>query len=187
MSALPSTPPVRGVTAAGSPGPPRRPKRGPGTKTHLLGLTTAVTTAGFCAASGWTLYDLRQTTYAQAVSGESNLLSALSQDIARNVEVYDLSLQGVVDGLSEPKLSGIDPHLQDPVLFDRAASAKDLGAILVLDRDGTVVRGSKPEAIGANLGDGESTSWRRRPPRAAGCSSAPRSGAGPRATIRWSP
>jgi diguanylate cyclase (GGDEF)-like protein/PAS domain S-box-containing protein len=122
---------------------------------RLLGMSMAVVTAGFCAASAWTLYDLHQATYAQAVNNETNLLSALSQDIARNVEVYDLSLQGVVEGLSEPKLSGIDPHLQDLVLFDRAASAKDLGAILVLDRDGVVVRGSRPDAIGANLGDRE--------------------------------
>ncbi|RYC28878.1 GGDEF domain-containing protein, partial [Lichenibacterium minor] len=112
-------------------------------------------TVGFCAASGWTLYDLRQSTYAQAVSGESNLLSALSQDIARNVEIYDMSLQAVVAGLAEPGLSDLSARFQDLVLYDHAASAKDLGSILVLDRDGVVVRGSKAEAIGADLSDRE--------------------------------
>ncbi len=129
-------------------------ERGRG-KFRFLGLSIAVITAGFCAASGWTLYDLRQSTYAQAVSSETNLLNALSQDIARNIELYDLSLQAVVDGLAEPKLASLDPHLQDMVLYDRAASAKSLGSILVLDRDGVVVRGSKPEAVGADLGDRE--------------------------------
>ena len=124
-------------------------------KVRLLGSAIAVVIGGFCAASGWTLYDLRQSTYAQAVSSETNLLSALSQDITRNIEIYNLSLQAVVDGLSEPELSRLSPRLQDLVLFDRAASARDLGSILVLDRDGKVVRGSKSEAIGAELGDRE--------------------------------
>ena len=57
-------------------------------KIRFLGLAVAVITGGFCAASGWTLYDLRQTAYAQAVSSETNLLNALSQDIAHNIEVY---------------------------------------------------------------------------------------------------
>lgn len=135
---------------------------------RFLGLSIAVITAGFYAASGWTLYDLRQSTYAQAMSSETNLLNVLSQDIARNIELYDMSLQGVVDGLAEPKLASLDPHLQYMVLYDRAASAKDLGFILVLDRDGVVVRGSKSEAVGADLSDREyflsqraSTAWRR--------------------------
>ncbi len=121
-------------------------------KIRFLRLSVAVITAGFCAASGWTLYDLRQSTYVEAVSSETNLLNALSQDIARNIEVYDLSLQSVVDGLAEPGFSGLSTRFQDLVLYDRAASAKDLGSILVLDRDGVVVRGSRAEAIGADLG-----------------------------------
>ncbi|MDX7953976.1 PAS domain-containing protein, partial [Lichenihabitans sp. Uapishka_5] len=124
-------------------------------KLRVLGFAIMVVVGGFCAASGLTLYDLRQNTYAQAVSNETNLLHALSQDISRTIEVYDLSLQAVVDGLAEPGLQNLSLRFQDLVLFDRAASAKDLGAILVLDRDGKVVRGSKPAAIGADLADRE--------------------------------
>ncbi len=122
---------------------------------RFFGPSVIAVTVAFCAASAWTLYDLRQTTYAQAASGETNLLDALSQDIARNIEIYDLSLQGVVEGLAAPGLSDLTGRFQDLVLFDRAASAKDLGAILVLDRDGRVVRGSRPEAVGANFSDRE--------------------------------
>ncbi len=131
--------------------PERRAHRG----FRFFGLCVAVLTVAFCAASASTLYDLRQTTYAQAVSSETNLLDALSQDIARNIEIYDLSLQGVVEGLAEPGLSDLTSRFKDLVLFDRAASAKDLGAILVLDRDGKVVRGSRPEALGADFSDRE--------------------------------
>ena len=37
------------------------------------------------------------------------------------------------------------------ILFDRSASGTDLGSILVLDRDGKVVRGAAPGFIGADL------------------------------------
>ena len=148
-----STPPIApGSVGAAAPSP--RFGRGRG-KVRFLGLSIAAITAGFCAASAWTLYDLRQSTYAQAVSSETNLLNALSQDIARNVEIYDLSLQSVVTGLAEPGLSDLSARFQDLVLYDNAASAKYLGSILVLDRDGVVVRGSKADAIGADLGDRE--------------------------------
>ncbi len=132
-----------------------RPGRRARTGARFFGLSVAVLTIAFCAASASTLYDLRQTTYTQAVSSETNLLDALSQDIARNIEIYDLSLQGVVEGLAEPGLSDLTSRFEDLVLFDRAASAKDLGAILVLDRDGKVVRGSRPEALGADFSDRE--------------------------------
>ncbi len=132
-----------------------RPERRAHRRLRFFGLSVAVLSVAFCAASASTLYDLRQTTYAQAVSSETNLLDALSQDIARNIEVYDLSLQGVVEGLAEPGVSNLTDRLQDMLLFDRAASAKDLGAILVLDRDGKVVRGSRPEALGADFSDRE--------------------------------
>lgn len=124
-------------------------------RTLWLGPSVALVVGGFCAASAMMLYELRQSTRTQAVSSETSVLNVLSQDIARNVEVYDLSLQAVADGLKEPELTTLSPHLQDALLYDRAASAKDLGAILVLDRDGRVVRGSRREAVGADLGDRE--------------------------------
>lgn len=131
------------------------PVRSAATRPRIRSLTVSVAmlAAGFCGACVFTLYDLRQATRAQATGAAANLVDALAQDIARNVEIYDLSLQGVVDGLAEPGLAGLSPHLQDLLLYDRAASAKSLGAILALDRDGKVVRASTPEAVGAELGD----------------------------------
>lgn len=145
----------------GEPGP--RPGRA---RSRLLFLAVAVVIAGFCAASGLTLLELRQSTYAQAVKDETNLLNAFAQDIARNIEVYDASLKGVVDGLALPDLAGLSPHFQDLLLYDRSISAKDLGAILVLDRTGRVVRGSRPEAVGSDFSDREYfLAQRQRPDR----------------------
>ena len=113
----------------------------------------ALVVAGFCAASALVLADLRRDTWDQAVTGEHNLVAALTQDIARNIELYDLSLRAVADGLDEPDLAGLSPRVQDLMLFDRAAAGRNLGSMLVLDRDGKVVRGSAPGFIGADLSD----------------------------------
>ena len=120
---------------------------------HLLGPAIGLVVAGFCAASVVMLYDVRQEIWDRAVTGQSNLSRTLARDIAHDIEAYDLSLQAVVDGLADPALAGLAPHLQQEVLYDRSASGTDLGAILVTDRDGRVVRSSTQQAIGADLGD----------------------------------
>ncbi|MBH0619088.1 hypothetical protein I3A86_23515, partial [Salmonella enterica] len=114
-----------------------------------------LTVAGFCVAAALMLYDMRRDTRDRAVTAEVNLLNALSQDIARNVELYDLSLRAVVDGLAEPGFADLTPRIQDLLLYDRAATASDLGAMLVLDRSGKVMRGSEPGSIGTDLSDRE--------------------------------
>lgn len=57
-----------------------------------------------------------------------NLLQVIERDIARNVEIIDLSLQGVVDNLKVPGLAGASPSLRRIALFDRAATARDMGS-----------------------------------------------------------
>src|SRR5476651_656906 len=67
-------------------------------------------------------------------------ISVIAQrDIERNLEIYELSLQAVVDGLQEADVMALPPHLRREVLFDRAASAKYLGSMLVMDALGNVV------------------------------------------------
>jgi hypothetical protein len=61
------------------------------------------------------------------------------RDIERNLELYELSLQAVVDGLQQSDVMNLPPHLRREVLFDRAASAKYLGSMLVMDEFGHIV------------------------------------------------
>jgi hypothetical protein len=42
----------------------------------------------------------------------------IERDIARNVEIIDLSLQGVVDNLKVPGLAGASPSLRRIALFE---------------------------------------------------------------------
>ncbi len=96
--------------------------------------------ASFAIVSLVMLVQLRRDTWGQAVNGAQNLSTAMAADIARTIGEYDLSLQAVAEGLREPELAGLSPRMQRLMLFDRAATAPYLGAILVLDEQGRVVR-----------------------------------------------
>lgn len=96
----------------------------------------------FCGITGHTLLELRHQAWNSAMREAENLLQALSQDIARNIELYDLSLLAVVDGLKLEELPSLSPAMRHAVLFDRAATARYLGSILVLDETGKVIEDS---------------------------------------------
>lgn len=127
------------------------PRKGNRDPRRLLGPAIGLVVAGFCAASIAMLYDIRQDTWDRAITNQSNLSKTLSQDIARSLASYDLSLQAVADGVADPELPGLSPRLQDMVLYDRAASGRDVGALLVLDAAGRVVRSSVPGVVGTDL------------------------------------
>lgn len=94
---------------------------------------------GMLGTSGVMLLDLRQDAWEQAEQTSKNLLQVLERDIARNVELYDLSIQSAADNLSTPGLAEISPQLRQLVLFDRAATARDMGVMLVIDENGDIL------------------------------------------------
>lgn len=61
------------------------------------------------------------------------------RDIERNLELYSLSLQAVVDGFLDPQIMGLPMHMRREILFDRAATAKYLQSLVLLDAAGNVV------------------------------------------------
>ncbi len=105
----------------------------------------------FCAVACVMLVELRRDALAHAEASADNLLAAVSQDIDRSIELYDLSLRAVVDGLQLPGMPQLRPDLRQAVLFDHSATAEYLGAILVLDEHGNVIDDS--EAIPARSGN----------------------------------
>jgi diguanylate cyclase (GGDEF)-like protein len=102
-------------------------------------------TLGFSSICAIVLWQSRSRDYEQARQSAFNMISTISSDIARNFELYDLSLQAVVDGMKLPELSLLSPKIRQLVLFDRAATAKDMGSIFVLDKTGTVISDSRTE------------------------------------------
>jgi len=109
---------------------------------YLTTLSLAIT-IGFSAVVGTVLWESRGRDREQAKQAASNVIALLSSEIDRNLELYDLSLQAVVDGMRLPALTELSPEMRQLVLFDRAATAKDMGSIFVLGTDGMVVFDSR--------------------------------------------
>ncbi len=107
---------------------------------QLLSLLAIIGFVAFCAQI---VLDARHDAENQTLMADSNLAQAIAQDIARSFEVYDLSLQGVLAALEEPRLSTLDPTLRKLALFDRAADARYMNRIFLLDANGNVTEDSR--------------------------------------------
>ncbi|MBY0380466.1 MAG: sensor domain-containing diguanylate cyclase [Xanthobacteraceae bacterium] len=87
-------------------------------------------------------YDFYRTAVTVNEQVATNVAALTAQDIARNIELYDLSLQSVVEGVTDPDILYQEPGLRQKILFDRSATAPGLGSILVLDAKGDVTMDS---------------------------------------------
>ena len=104
---------------------------------RLIAVGCAVTLC-FCAICGFVLIDMGKRDYEQARSESVNLVAALSAEVARKIELIDLSLQGVEDGLKIPGLIQAGPAMRSAILFDRSATSQDMGSVFVINREGDV-------------------------------------------------
>lgn len=103
----------------------------------------ALITIVFLAIGATVIGDISRRDYARAVTAAENVIATIDAEITRNFELYDLSLQGVVDGLRFPEIASVPAAMRQQLLFDRAASAKHLGSIFVLDRTGDLILDSR--------------------------------------------
>lgn len=106
------------------------------------GIVVAIAMLTVCTA---VLFGGRQDAMEHASDSSRNTLLVIERDIVRNVEVYDLSLQAVVDGVRRPDVMAAPVALRRDVLFDRSASAPYLGAIFVTDAAGNIVIDSRTD------------------------------------------
>ncbi|MEZ2147938.1 sensor domain-containing diguanylate cyclase [Bradyrhizobium sp. DN5] len=107
----------------------------PAKRLLALGIGLILGFSGICATILW---EMAQKDIQHAKEAATNLVASIASEIDRNIEIYDLSLQAVADGVKLPEINRVSPELRQVVLFDRAATAKDLGSILVLDATGNV-------------------------------------------------
>src|SRR5712691_757236 len=96
--------------------------------------------------TGWLLCDARRIALEHAAQARDNLAAAIEHDVERTIELYDLSLQAVIDGLQLPGINSTSPEIRNPVLFDGAATARYLGSTMVLDDKGQVTIDSRHAA-----------------------------------------
>ncbi|KQP38247.1 hypothetical protein ASF49_04310 [Methylobacterium sp. Leaf104] len=107
--------------------------------THLSGVITVFSVAVvvvLCAMTGGVVLNMREHAWSQATLTSETLLRSAERTLDRDIELYDLSLQAVVDRLQSPELEGISPEVRRLALFDRASTAPGFGSIFVLDAHG---------------------------------------------------
>lgn len=91
----------------------------------------------------WVLAQMREDALRRAQDSAQNVSLLVERDVARNLELYDLSLRAVIAGLQQPGVMDLPPALRQMVLFDGSASAKDMGSMLVFDESGKVILDSQ--------------------------------------------
>lgn len=89
--------------------------------------------------SSWVLFEARQDAWTRAYQASDNLLLTLQRDIRRDVGIFALSLQDVIDTLAQPGFAQASPGVRRQALVERTTTAENLGSLLVLDAKGDVV------------------------------------------------
>lgn len=77
-----------------------------------------------------------------ATRAASNIVQLIDADVLRNVELYDLSLRGLIAAAKRDDLKEVSPTIRHLALFDRATAAPYKGDILLLDKRGDVIADS---------------------------------------------
>ena len=102
----------------------------------LLILFAFVTVVGFSAICVSVMLEMRRGQEELARQSLENLASSIDADIARNVELYDLSLRDVANDMIIPEINEVSKAVRQLILFDHAATAKHFGAIQVFNAEG---------------------------------------------------
>jgi hypothetical protein len=110
-----------------------------GSHPFLAGIAGTAVAVAMASLTFVTLYDGRADALKHAHETSQNLVSLISSDVERNVEIYDLSLQSMVDSAQNPATWRLPADLRRSVLFDRATTAAYLGGAYVLDVNGRVL------------------------------------------------
>ncbi|BCT35290.1 diguanylate cyclase [Pseudomonas protegens] len=77
-----------------------------------------------------------------ATRAANNIVQLIEADVLRNVELYDLSLKGLISAAQRDDLKDVSAPIRHLALFDRATAAPYKGDILLLDKHGEVLADS---------------------------------------------
>ncbi|WP_455824475.1 sensor domain-containing diguanylate cyclase [Pseudomonas graminis] len=72
----------------------------------------------------------------------TNITQLINADVLRNVELYDLALQGLIAATTRRDLGQVSPDIRHLVQFDASAAAPFKGEVLLLDANGAVIADS---------------------------------------------
>lgn len=72
----------------------------------------------------------------------NNITQLIDADVLRNVELYDVSIKGLIAATERSDLQGVSANIRHLVQFDRSEAAPYKGDILLLDKSGEVIADS---------------------------------------------
>ena len=107
-----------------------------------IGVVIACALMGLCVLQ---LFQSRHDALERASETSRNLGLIAERDIERNFELYDLSLQALINGLQRPDVIAAAPALRRAVLFDHAMNAPFIGSQVVLDASGNIILDSSSD------------------------------------------
>jgi len=116
-----------------------------------LHLIAGVIALGILGISAHTLWMDRLGTWQEAEKSSKNVLTTIARDLDNNLELLDLSLKGAMEGLRHLSFHQLSPDLQYRMLFDRAASANFMTALLLVDRNGDLIADAGPVIASRSL------------------------------------
>jgi len=91
------------------------------------------------AMVGIVLLQGRYDAIAHAGDNSANLALVVERDVTRTFDLFDLSIQAVVDGVQDPGVMRLPPQYRQQLLFDRSATAGEyMGALLYVDERGDI-------------------------------------------------
>lgn len=108
----------------------------------LLVLGSSLTVVAIIAIVTFLLIREHANAMQAATRGATNIVQLIDADVLRNVELYDLSLQGLIAAAQRDDLQKVSPQVRHLVLFDRASTARYKGDVLLLDKHGEVIANS---------------------------------------------
>ncbi|MGI4861945.1 MAG: diguanylate cyclase domain-containing protein [Janthinobacterium lividum] len=86
--------------------------------------------------------DARDRIATAAKDSAQQLALSLEREVSRNIDLIDLSIQASADGVAQPAVMSLPPALREQLLFSRAAAARYIRNISVIDRNARVLADS---------------------------------------------
>ena len=122
----------------------RSPKaRSLGRSGPLLAATIAFSLVSIWVVFGVIAYETYRSEWQGAALYSQNLATLIERDIARTIEIYDLSIKASSIDAENPEIMALRPDLRNRVLFDSSANASGLGTLIIVDKTGKVVTDSR--------------------------------------------
>jgi diguanylate cyclase (GGDEF)-like protein len=92
----------------------------------------------FCALCAYLVWEARLATFIRAEEVGTSLVNAIRSDVARNIEIVDLSLQSIVEDVQRPEIEQADSQIRKLLLFGHSAAVPGIDRLFVLDESGNV-------------------------------------------------